>query len=76
MKISNIKDQRDLLLGSNCKANNLTSNYSMLLEMINLDLEEQRPLTEASLHCISYKLSKPRSQLKFFPTCHKTVKHT
>ena len=29
---------------------------------------------EALLHYISYKLSNPQSQLKFFPTCHKTVK--
>ena len=32
------------------------------------------PLKEASLHCVRCKLSKPRSQLRFSPTCQKTVK--
>ena len=31
---------------------------------------------EVTLYCVSYKLSKPQSQLKFFPTCHKIVKKT
>ena len=32
------------------------------------------PIKEASLHCVSCKLSKPRSQLRFCPTCQKIVK--
>ena len=31
------------------------------------------PIEEVTLYCVRYKLSKPQSQLKFFPTCHKTA---
>ena len=82
MKIYNNKDQRYLLLGSRCKTNNLTSNLfyasgdnkSRSGKDGNKLLTCKGPVTEASLHCISYKLSKPRSQLKVFPTFYKTIK--
>ena len=38
------------------------------LELVTKHLTYKGPVKEASLHYISYKLSKPRSQLKFFPT--------
>ena len=58
-----------------CKINKLTRILSYASWDNNFDMEIgnklltcKGPVKEASLHYISYKLSKPRSHLRFFPT--------
>ena len=83
MKNINNKINDTSFTTQSCKTNKLTSilfyaswDNNLNPEIANKLLTFKGPVKEASLHCISYKLSKPRSQLKFFPTCHKTVKQT
>ena len=85
LTMNNIKNKiKDISFTTqSCKTNKLTSILSYASWDNNLDLETgnklltcKGPVKEVSLHCISYKLSNPRSQLKLFPTCHKTVKQS